>query len=143
MNTYQNIINMITITLCLLMTGVIIFLVNVNKDLEQQVFEVDNLQSREDITNDGIGVISASVGKVADAGYLTQKEIESLKKRDLEQEAFIKDFWVLVNTEFPELWEKIRFNQNTNTEKDITVDELNAEIERQLKALDKEIKNAK
>lgn len=123
MRTEQNIYNMITMSLCLIMAGTIIFIVNVHKDLEQQIFEVDNLQGREDSIKVEIEKLKE---KVFDITSYKENIIKSA--RDIyELEIRIKDME----------------SQNTNTDKDMTSDELNAEIDRQIKALNKEIENAK
>ena len=143
MNNFQNIMNLITISLCLLMSGVIVYLVDVNHRLEGQVFEVDNLQGREHVMvevdenlNDGLtDVISKHSQTIAD--------VRDLENRMVEEELSSKAVWILIQTEFPELWEKIRQMQQEKSGIKMSDDELNTEIERQIKALDKEIENAK
>ena len=143
MNNFQNIMNLITISLCLLMSGVIVYLVDVNHRLEGQVFEVDNLQGREHVMvevdenlNDGLtDVISKHSQTIAD--------VRDLENRMVEEELSSKAVWILIQTEFPELWEKIRQMQQEKSDIKMSDDELNTEIERQIKALDKEIENAK
>lgn len=143
MNNFQNIMNLITISLCLLMSGVIVYLVDVNHRLEGQVFEVDNLQEREHVMvevdenlNDGLtDVISEHSKTIAD--------VRDLENRMDEEELSSKAVWILMQTEFPERWEKIRQMQQEKSDTKMSDDELNTEIERQIKALDKEIENAK
>jgi hypothetical protein len=144
MNTFQNIFNMITITLCILMTGAIITLLDMNKKLDSQIFEVDNLQGREHVMVEVDENLNDGLTDVISEHSQTISEIRDLKNRMDEEELFSKAVWILIQTEFPELWEKIRqMQQEKSSDTKMSDDELNDEIERQIKALDKEIENAK
>lgn len=86
--------------------------------------------------NDGLtDVISKHSQTIAD--------VRDLENRMVEEELSSKAVWILIQTEFPELWEKIRQMQQEKSDIKMSDDELNTEIERQIKALDKEIENAK
>jgi cell division protein ZapA (FtsZ GTPase activity inhibitor) len=135
---------MITITLCILMTGAIITLLDMNKKLDSQIFEVDNLQGREHVMVEVDENLNDGLTDVISEHSQTISEIRDLKNRMDEEELFSKAVWILIQTEFPELWEKIRqMQQEKSSDTKMSDDELNDEIERQIKALDKEIENAK
>lgn len=144
MNTYQNIMNLITISLCILMAGTIVYLVDVNHRLEGQVFEVDNLQGREKVMVDVDENLNKDITGVISEHSQTIANVRDLKIRMDKEELSNKAVWIFIQTEFPELWENVQKIQNKkSSDKKMSDDELNAEIERQIKALDKEIENAK
>ena len=102
MNTYQNIMNLITITLCILVMVMTVFLVEMRADIDGQIFELDNLQGRED---KHVHDMDAGDQRLLDKINELEKEVEFLKKKE-----------------------------------DIA---LSSEIDRQIKILDREMKNGK